>query len=49
MFHLEVAQCDFQLQLDDKEASQLKVGSVSKKLTCHEGFACCQLPPSQQL
>lgn len=49
MFHLQVAQSDFQQRVDDKEASQLEGGSVSKELTCQEGFACCQLPPSLQL
>lgn len=49
MLHLEVAPCDFQQRLDDKEASRLKAGSVREQLTCHEGFVCCQLPPSRQL
>lgn len=43
MFHLKVAQSDFQQWVDIKEASQLEEGSGGKELTCQEGFACCQL------
>lgn len=49
MFHLKVAQSDFQQCVDDKEASQLEGGSGDKEPTCQEGFACCHLPPSLQL
>lgn len=42
MFYLKVARCGFQQQFDGKEASRLKVGGVSEKLTYHEGFVCCQ-------